>query len=213
MPFHQAFYLVRPVVPPFCAALCLCLCWDGMHAFPAALCASSGRPAGACRWRACDACFSSPAHIPARTAHHTTPCPHPHPHHIPHPPAPVQVVTTLTTVGFGDVVAKSLLGKAVVIATICIGVVVIPVQAAQLYAEFAARRVVRGGFASRALLCWAAPWSAGGLRRGDACCVLPTGASWSACESMASHPWLAPPLQAPSPRATGARRWCCCPPA
>ncbi|EFN56237.1 hypothetical protein CHLNCDRAFT_51907 [Chlorella variabilis] len=51
------------------------------------------------------------------------------------------VVTTLTTVGFGDVVPHSLLGKAVVIATISIGVVMIPVQAAQLYAEFTARRV------------------------------------------------------------------------
>ncbi|PSC70953.1 transcription factor MYB44-like isoform B [Micractinium conductrix] len=58
------------------------------------------------------------------------------------------VVTTLTTVGFGDVVATSFLGKAVVIATICIGVVAIPVQAAQLYAEFTARRVVRGSMPS-----------------------------------------------------------------
>jgi hypothetical protein len=38
-----------------------------------------------------------------------------------------------------------MLGKAVVIATISIGVVMIPVQAAQLYAEFTARRVIRGG--------------------------------------------------------------------
>ena len=55
-------------------------------------------------------------------------------------------MTTLTTVGFGDIVAHTLLGKAVVIATICIGVVLIPVQAAQLYAEVSARRVVRGKF-------------------------------------------------------------------
>ncbi|KAL4423371.1 hypothetical protein ABPG77_004302 [Micractinium sp. CCAP 211/92] len=58
------------------------------------------------------------------------------------------VVTTLTTVGFGDVVAQTFLGKAVVIATICVGVVTIPVQAAQLYAEFTARRVVRGSLPS-----------------------------------------------------------------
>ncbi|KAL4448241.1 hypothetical protein ABPG75_005460 [Micractinium tetrahymenae] len=58
------------------------------------------------------------------------------------------VVTTLTTVGFGDVVAQTYLGKAVVIATICVGVVTIPVQAAQLYAEFTARRVVRGSMPS-----------------------------------------------------------------
>ena len=80
------------------------------------------------------------------------------------------MVTTLTTVGFGDVVAKSLLGKAVVIATICIGVVVIPVQAAQLYAEFAARRVVRGGSLCRAQM-WV-HWSVSGLRGGDACGAL-----------------------------------------
>lgn len=47
--------------------------------------------------------------------------------HVASPPPVVlhlprrQVVTTLTTVGFGDVVATSFLGKAVVIATICIG--------------------------------------------------------------------------------------------
>lgn len=39
-----------------------------------------------------------------------------------------QVVTTLTTVGFGDVVAQTMLGRAVIILTICFGVVAIPVQ-------------------------------------------------------------------------------------
>ena len=69
------------------------------------------------------------------------------PSSLPPLPAPsLQVVTTLTTVGFGYIVAHTLLGKAVVIATICIGVVLIPVQAAQLYAEVSARRVVRGKF-------------------------------------------------------------------
>jgi hypothetical protein len=58
------------------------------------------------------------------------------------------VVTTLTTVGFGDVVAQTMLGRAVIILTICFGVVAIPVQAAQLYAEFTARRVVRGSVPS-----------------------------------------------------------------
>ncbi|GAB4817363.1 hypothetical protein N2152v2_004409 [Parachlorella kessleri] len=54
------------------------------------------------------------------------------------------VLITLTTVGYGDVVATTFLGKAVVLATICLGVVAIPVQAAQVYAELSARRVVLG---------------------------------------------------------------------
>lgn len=54
------------------------------------------------------------------------------------------VIITLTTVGYGDVVAQSALGKAVVVAMICVGVVLIPVQATAFYAELQARRVVRG---------------------------------------------------------------------
>ena len=54
------------------------------------------------------------------------------------------VLITLTTVGYGDVVATTFLGKAVVLAMICLGVVAIPVQAAQVYAELSARRVVLG---------------------------------------------------------------------
>lgn len=39
---------------------------------------------------------------------------------------------------------QTFLGKAVVLGMICLGVVLIPVQAAQVYAELSARRVVLG---------------------------------------------------------------------
>jgi voltage-gated potassium channel Kch len=54
------------------------------------------------------------------------------------------VATTLSTVGYGDVVATSLLGRAAILAMIALGIVLIPVQAAAFYSEVNARRVVRG---------------------------------------------------------------------
>ncbi|KAK9826205.1 hypothetical protein WJX81_007538 [Elliptochloris bilobata] len=54
------------------------------------------------------------------------------------------VTTTLTTVGYGDVVAQSNLGKLAVLAMICVGVVLIPVQTSALYAQLTARRVTLG---------------------------------------------------------------------
>eukprot|EP00884_Botryococcus_braunii_P010005 jgi/Botrbrau1/19005/Bobra.0100s0039.1 len=54
------------------------------------------------------------------------------------------VTTTLTTVGFGDVVAVSPVGKFTVLAMILVGVVLIPVQTSQLYAQLTARRVTLG---------------------------------------------------------------------
>lgn len=48
------------------------------------------------------------------------------------------------TVGFGDVVVRSTLGRMVVLALILVGVVLIPVQAGQLYSQLAARRVLLG---------------------------------------------------------------------
>lgn len=54
------------------------------------------------------------------------------------------VTTTLTTVGFGDVVAISAIGKFAVLAMILVGVVLIPVQTSQLYAQLTARRVTLG---------------------------------------------------------------------
>ena len=54
------------------------------------------------------------------------------------------MTTTLTTVGYGDVVAVSPLGKAAVLGMICVGVVLIPVQTSQLYAQLTARRVTLG---------------------------------------------------------------------
>ena len=58
-------------------------------------------------------------------------------------------ITTLTTVGYGDVVPKTFLGGLVVLAAICVGVVLIPVQATQFYTELNARRVVRGTLPDR----------------------------------------------------------------
>jgi len=58
------------------------------------------------------------------------------------------VTTTLTTVGYGDVVVSSTLGKAAVLAMICVGVVLIPVQTSQLYSQLTARRVTLGLCAS-----------------------------------------------------------------
>lgn len=43
-----------------------------------------------------------------------------------------------------DVVAKSMPGRLVILAMICVGVVLIPAQAAQLYNEVVSRRVIRG---------------------------------------------------------------------
>ena len=54
------------------------------------------------------------------------------------------VATTLSTVGYGDVVATSLLGRAAIMAMIAVGIVLLPVQAAQFYSELSARRVIRG---------------------------------------------------------------------
>ena len=83
--------------------------------------------------------FLLPARAPASRGHSRST-----PTHPPPPPAPARAQTTLTTVGFGDVVARTLLGKAVVLGMIAVGVVLIPVQATQFYAEFMARRVRRG---------------------------------------------------------------------
>lgn len=54
------------------------------------------------------------------------------------------VATTLSTVGYGDVVATSVLGRAAILGMIALGIVLIPVQAAAFYSEVSARRVVRG---------------------------------------------------------------------
>lgn len=56
------------------------------------------------------------------------------------------VTTTLTTVGYGDVVVSSTLGKVAVLGMICVGVVLIPVQTSQLYAQLTARRVTLGAW-------------------------------------------------------------------
>ena len=54
------------------------------------------------------------------------------------------VTTTLTTVGYGDMVPTTTLGKVAVLTMICVGVVVIPVQTSQVYSQLTARRVTLG---------------------------------------------------------------------
>ena len=73
------------------------------------------------------ASYPSP-NAPSNHNTHTLPSPHLI-SHFPHPPPPW---------------VQSALGKAVVVAMICVGVVLIPVQATAFYAELQARRVVRG---------------------------------------------------------------------
>ena len=64
--------------------------------------------------------------------------------HIPFHKAVYFVATTLSTVGFGDVVAQTVFGKAFVVVMIAVGLVLIPVQAALFYNEISARRVIKG---------------------------------------------------------------------
>ncbi|CAG9460583.1 unnamed protein product [Pedinophyceae sp. YPF-701] len=52
--------------------------------------------------------------------------------------------TTLTTVGFGDLAPVTPLGKAAVMGIMAVGVVLIPVQASQLYATWSSRRMRLG---------------------------------------------------------------------
>ena len=54
------------------------------------------------------------------------------------------MTTTLTTVGYGDMVPTTTVGKLAVLAMICVGVVVIPVQTSQVYSQLTARRVTLG---------------------------------------------------------------------
>ena len=54
------------------------------------------------------------------------------------------VTTTLTTVGYGDVVVKSTAGKFAVLVMILLGVIIIPTQSSALWAQLQARRVTLG---------------------------------------------------------------------
>jgi len=47
-------------------------------------------------------------------------------------------------VGFGDMVPMTFVGRFAVLVMICVGVVVIPVQASQVYTQLQARRVTLG---------------------------------------------------------------------
>ncbi|GIM15032.1 hypothetical protein Vretimale_17907, partial [Volvox reticuliferus] len=57
------------------------------------------------------------------------------------------VTTTLTTVGYGDVVVKSLAGRLIVLVFMAVGVVLIPVRTSQLWAQLASRRLTAGTLA------------------------------------------------------------------
>lgn len=54
------------------------------------------------------------------------------------------VVTTFTTVGYGDVVVKSAVGRIIVVIMMIAAVMIIPVRATQMYREVANRRVTQG---------------------------------------------------------------------
>ena len=54
-----------------------------------------------------------------------------------------------------DVVAITIPGRLVILVMICVGVVLIPAQAAQLYNEVVSRRVIRGALGHKELpSCW-----------------------------------------------------------
>ena len=63
------------------------------------------------------------------------------------------VTTTLTTVGYGDVVVRSTVGKLAVLVMIFVGIVLIPVQTSQLYQQLTARRVTLGPAPERGAPC------------------------------------------------------------
>ncbi|EFJ43388.1 hypothetical protein VOLCADRAFT_106827 [Volvox carteri f. nagariensis] len=54
------------------------------------------------------------------------------------------VTTTLTTVGYGDVVVKTTAGRLIVLVFMAVGVVLIPVRTSQLWAQLASRRITAG---------------------------------------------------------------------
>eukprot|EP00210_Caulerpa_lentillifera_P002585 g2479.t1 len=54
------------------------------------------------------------------------------------------VTVTLTTVGYGDVVVTTAMGKVAVLTLMALGVVLIPVRATQVYEELTARRTIIG---------------------------------------------------------------------
>lgn len=54
------------------------------------------------------------------------------------------VTTTLTTVGYGDVVVRSMAGRLIVLVFMAVGVVLIPVRTSQLWGQLASRRITAG---------------------------------------------------------------------
>ncbi len=50
----------------------------------------------------------------------------------------------VAAVGFGDMVPMTFVGRFAVLVMICVGVVLIPVQASQVYSQLQARRVTLG---------------------------------------------------------------------
>lgn len=59
----------------------------------------------------------------------------------------------LCAVGFGDMVPMTFVGRFAVLVMICIGVVLIPVQASQVYSQLQARRVTLGEPMSKSPKC------------------------------------------------------------
>ncbi|GLI58482.1 hypothetical protein VaNZ11_000187 [Volvox africanus] len=57
------------------------------------------------------------------------------------------VTTTLTTVGYGDVVVKTMAGRLIVLVFMAVGMVLIPVRTSQLWAQLASRRLTAGTLA------------------------------------------------------------------
>ena len=56
----------------------------------------------------------------------------------------LSVHCAVAAVGFGDMVPMTFVGRFAVLVMICVGVVLIPVQASQVYSQLQARRVTLG---------------------------------------------------------------------
>jgi hypothetical protein len=117
------------------------------------------------------------------------------------------VTTTLTTVGYGDVVVHSPLGKLAVLVMMAVGVVLIPLRTSQLHSQMVNQRVLAG--ARRPGGPAAVRWRRTPAPRAWAHALQPPSSRLAQAHHSCVSTLSLPPRQAPCPTAAG--RLCCCP--